>query len=153
MKQLTLTAIILSLFTTLSFSQTKIGAFGEVIVEQAAPIPEINTISAENITFGASNQAEKDKGKKTTKAQVESEYRYMSYKIQVTSTPDPLDLNHHIFTLYQDISFNQTRNDGFTYYQGDYSDEKQAQAVLIKIQRIFPQATIVKERRYLKTES
>ena len=153
MKQLTLTAIIFSLFTTISYTQTKMGAFGEVIVEHSAPIPEINTISSENINFGAANQAEKDKGKKSQKSQVESEYRYMSFKIHVTSTPDPLDLNHHIFTLYKDITFNQTRNEGFTYFQGDYSDEEQAEAVLKKIQRIFPKAFIVKERRYLKSES
>ena len=150
-KSIYITSMILFLVVS-SYGQTKIGAFGEKIVKQSAPIPEVSTLSKENITQGANNVADKTKGKKTKEVQTNSDkYRYMSYKIQVTVTDAPLDLNHHIFELYKDITFNQTKVDGFTYFQGDYSDEEQAKVILLKIQRIFPQAIIVKERRYLKT--
>ena len=153
MTKLTYIISILLFTVASSYGQTTVGAFGEKIIKQSTPIPEVSTISKENIVQGANNAAEKTKGqkKKAVKTKEES-YRYMSYKIQVTITTSPLDLNHHIFELYKDITFNQTKANGFTYFQGDYSDEEQANIILEKIQRIFPQATIVKERRYLKTE-
>lgn len=153
MARLTNIIIILLFITVSSYGQTEVGAFGEIIKKQSASIPEVSTISKENINQGTNNSADKKKGKKIAEPQTKDadKYRYMSYKIQVTKTASPLDLNHHIFTLYKDLTFNQTRNDGFIYFQGDYSDEEQAKVVLEKIQRIFPQAIIVKERRYLKT--
>ena len=137
-----------------SYGQTTVGAFGEVIKKQSPAISEVSTISKENINQGASNTADKKKGIKVKEVKTKNadKYRYMSYKIQVTKTDSPLDLSHHIFTLCKNVTFNQTRNDGFIYFQGDYSDEEQAKIILEKIQRIFPQATIVKERRYLKTD-
>jgi hypothetical protein len=152
MARLTYTTLVLLFILTSTYGQTKVGAFGEAIKEQPAPILEVSTISRENIAQGANNAADKEKGKTTENLKTNnSEYRYMSYKIQVTVTKAPLDLNHHIFLLYKDITFNQTKAEGFIYFQGDYSDEEQAKLVLTKIQRIFPQATIVKEPRYLKT--
>lgn len=151
-KSIYITSIFLLLVVS-SYAQKKVGAFGEPIPQQSIPIPEVSTVSKQNIVQGANNAEEKTKGKKSEEKKTdESQYRYMSYKIQVTVTDKPLDLNHHIFELYKDITFNQTKADGFTYFQGDYSDEEQAKAVLIKIQRIFPQAIMVKERRYLKTK-
>ena len=153
MATLTYIISILLFIASSSHGQTTVGAFGEKIIKQSVPIPEISTISKENVVLGANNVADKAKGKKTEILKAKDEgYRYMSYKIQVTITSSPLDLNHHIFELYKVITFNQTKANGFTYFQGDYSDEEQANIILEKIQRIFPQATIVKERRYLKTE-
>ncbi len=149
MRQTILTLFILALISSLGMSQVSVGAFGEMIVEQSAPIPEITTISKENIVNGPNNKAEVKRGLKKTKKKNEGEYRYMSFKIEIMTVESTLDLDNHIFSSYGDISFNQTKKDGFTYFSGDFSDENQAKRALEKVQRVYPKARIVKERRYL----
>ncbi len=76
----------------------------------------------------------------------------MSYKILVFVVEEPIDLTHYIFKNYEEISFNQTKEAGFAYFSGDYSNEEQANASLATIKKKYPSAYIVKERRYLNNK-
>lgn len=152
MKQIFLLSFIMLLVSTVAFSQAKLGAFGELIVEKSAPVPEIFTISNQNIQNGVKNNAEGMRGQAKSVRKTKEAVRYMSFKVQIMTVEMPLDLTHHIFSSYDGITFNQTKINGYTYFSGDFSDEKQANAMLEKIQRVYPRATIVKERRYLQQE-
>ncbi len=68
MKQVLFSTLFIFTFAAISFGQAKVGAFGEIIVEQSAPIPEILTINKQNIQNGALNKAEIDKGEKQAKS-------------------------------------------------------------------------------------
>lgn len=145
---ITLPLILIAIsFANTSLAQVEIGAFGEVI--DSNKISEITTINKQNIQFGAANKAERVRGKKDQGDANSSPYRYVSYKIEIMSVDKPIDLDHHIFKIYGDITFNQTKKDGYTYYSGDFSDEGQAKNKLEKIRRVYPKAKIVIERRYL----
>ncbi len=152
MKQIFFLSLIMLLVSTASFGQAKLGAFGELIVEKSAPIPEIFTISNQNVQNGAKNNAEATRGQAKSVNKTVEALRYMSFKVQIMTVEMPVDLTHHIFSSYDDITFNQTKSNGYTYFSGDFSDEKQANKMLEKIQRIYPKAEIVKERKYLQQE-
>jgi len=152
MKQVLYSTLFIFAFTAVSFGQAKVGAFGEIIVEQAAPIPEILTINKQNIENGALNDAESAKGVKAQKDLKEESIRYMSYKILVITVEEPLELNNFIFLNYEEVTFNQTKESGFAYYAGDYSNEAQANEVLELVKKKYPSASLVKERKFLKKD-
>lgn len=150
MKRVLFSILFIFAIAAISFGQAKVGAFGEIIIEQAAPIPEILTINKQNIRNGALNKAEAEKGGEAFKDLKEESYRYMSYRILVTTVEEPLDLSHFIFQNFNEVSFNQTKDAGFAYYAGDYSNEDQANDALSIVKKKYPEASLVKERKYLK---
>jgi hypothetical protein len=154
MKQIFFLLLTVLLVNSSSFGQAKLGAFGELIIENSAPMPQLFGISNinSNTQNGVKHNAEANKvpAKKITK--VIETVSYMSFKVEIMTVEMPLDLDHHIFSSYDGITFNQTKSNGYTYFSGDFSDQEQASVMLEKVQRVYPRAEIVKERKYLQQE-
>lgn len=134
--------------TTSLLGQSKYGAFGELIDDFG--VVEISTISKNSIP-GTRNKANTTKGDAIKQKDENGQIRYLTFKIEILTTRSPLDLNHPIFELYGNITFNQSSDEGFAYFTGEFDSEMEANLFLKEyVANKYPKARIVKERRFIK---
>ena len=157
MRQISLSLFLILTIVGVSYGQAKVGAFGEIIVDNSAPVPDMLLFSKAN-TRTNKKKVESKQTNKSTRVQLAKittqedkveEVGQTSYKVKIMTVDSPLDLTHHIFTSYENVNFSQSKARGYTYFSGEYTDEKEAMKVLEKIQRVYPKALIITEKRML----